>query len=226
MDFEGSKRPNVVLRTLARVRGRIDAGLRWFTRGPLDAGLRFATRRWAVPLAIVVSLMVLSVGLLKHGHVKFSFFPSIQGSYVTVDIEMADGAAFERTAAVAERVRAAAARAGANVEAGLPPGALPGPLVEGVQAVVGQGALVTGPNGGPGTVGGTFANVVVKLLDAEFRSFPTSDFEAAWRAEIGDPTGLKRLTLSSNVVNAGDPIALELSVPDGASTRAFPALVT
>ena len=219
VDFEGGKRPNVVLRTLARVRGRIDAGLRRFTRGPLDAGLRFATRRWAVPLAIVVSLMVLSVGLLGHGYVKFSFFPSIEGSYVTVDIEMADGTAFERTAEVAERVREAAARAGSNVEAELPSGALPGPLVEGVQAVVGQGALTTGPGGGPGTVGGTFANVVVKLLDAELRSFPTSDFEAAWRAEIGDPTGLKRLTLSSNVVNAGDPIALELSMPDGRDIR-------
>ena len=90
---------------------------------------------------------------------------------------------------------------------------------EGVQAVVGQGALTTGPNGGPGTVGGTFAHVVVKLLDAELRSFPTSDFEAAWRDEIGALAGVKRLTLSSNVVNAGDPIALELSVPDGREIR-------
>ena len=219
VDFEGRKRPNVVLRVLARVRGLIDAGLRRFTRGPLEAGLRFATLRWAVPLAAAVALMVLSVGLLKHGHVKFSFFPSIEGSYVTVDVEMADGTAFERTVAVAERVGEAAARAGAAVEAELPPGGLPGPLVEGVQAVVGQGALTTGPNGGPGTVGGTFAHVVVRLLDAELRSFPTSDFEAAWRDEIGALAGVKRLSLSSNVVNAGDPIALELSVPDGQDIR-------
>ena len=219
VDFARKRRPNLVLRLLARVRGRVDAALRWLVSGPVDALLRFTTRRWAVPLATVVALMVLTVGIVRHGYVKFAFFPSIEGSYVTVDIEMADGTAFDRTAAVVERVREAAARAGDRVDASPEGAALPGPIVEGVQSVVGQGALVTGPNGGPGTVGGTFANVVVKLLDPELRSFPTSDFEAIWREEIGEPAGLKQLTLSSNVVNAGDAIALELSVPDGEDIR-------
>jgi len=221
VNFSPDHRPNVVLRLLARVRGVIDRALRRFTDGPLDAALAFATRRWAVPLAIVVTMMVLTVGLLKHGYVKFSFFPSIEGSLVTVDLEMADGTAYARTALVAERVRLAAERAGVTLAERVD--LSPETIIEGVQAVVGQGAFTQGPNGGPGTIGGNFANVAVKLLDAELRipphRFRTSDFEALWRAEIGDVTGLKQLTLSSNVVNAGDPIALELSLPDGQDVR-------
>lgn len=217
--FEADYRPNIVLRLLARVRGRIDGALRWFIKGPLHQMLEFSTRRWIIPLSIVVMLMTVTIGLLKHGYVKFSFFPSVEGSYVTVDIEMADGVAFDRTAAVADLIREAATRASASIESELPEDTLPGPLLEGVQTSVGQGAMITGPNGRPGERSGNRASVIVKLLDAELRSFPTSAFEESWRREIGDVAGLKQLTLSSSVINAGDPIALEFSLPDGQDIR-------
>jgi len=217
--FSSDYRPNIVLRFFAAVRSRVDGALRWFIRKPLHRMLEFSTQRWIIPLAIVVMLMILTVGLLKHGYVRFSFFPSVEGSYVTVDIEMADGTAFDRTARVADRVREAAQRAAASIEAELPEGTFDGALLEGVQSTVGQGALTTGPNGRPGEFAGNRANVIVKLLDAELRSFPTRDFEASWRQEIGDVAGLKQLTLSSSIVNAGEPIALEISLPDGQDIR-------
>ena len=213
IDFSATRRPNVVLRLLARLRGRGDGGLRRFVRGPLHRLLTFSTNRWTVPLATVVALMVLTVGLVRHGHVKFSFFPAVEGSFVTADIEMADGGAFARTAEVAERVRRAAALAGEAIEAANPD--LPGSAVEAISVVVGQGATITGPNGGPGKRGGTRASVVVRLLDAERRDFPTAEFESLWRAEIGALPGIRRLNLSASVVNAGDAISLELSLPDG-----------
>lgn len=213
INFSPDYRPNIILRALARIRAGVDHGLQWFINGPLHSMLVFSTKRWSIPLAIVIALMVLTVGLLRHGYVKFSFFPAIEGSYVTVDIQMVDGTALEHTARVAEDVRLAAVRAAAALEADV--GGLSGPLLEGVKAGIGQGAMTTGPNGGPGEQGGGYANVVVKLIDAELRDFPTSDFERLWRREIGEIAGLEQLTLSSNVVNAGDPIALELSLPDG-----------
>jgi len=213
VSFSPDHRQHGVLGALARVRARIDATLRRFVRGPLHRMLTFSTHRWAVPLASVLALMILTVGLIKHGYVRFSFFPAIEGSFVTADIEMAEGTAFERTAELAERVRLAARRAGEALESEA--GELSGPAIEGISVLVGRGATVSGPNGGEGASGGKLANVVVRLLDAERRRFPTSDFETLWRAEIGDLPGIRRVDLSSSVVNAGDAIALELSLPDG-----------
>ncbi|MFK7858049.1 MAG: efflux RND transporter permease subunit [Granulosicoccus sp.] len=224
IDFSPAYRPNVVLRLLARIRGFIDAWLRRFIDGPLDSLLRFSSKRWSIPLAVVIALMILTVGLMRFGYVKFSFFPSIEGSYVTADIEMAKGTNFDRTALVAERIKQAAVEAGREIDerygtvrasASSEVGASTLPAIEGVQLIVGQGAMVSGPNGGPGDANSAVAHVLVKLTDPELRTFSTSEFEALWRERIGQLAGLKRLNLSASVVNAGDPIALELSLPDG-----------
>ena len=217
VNFSREHRPNILLRGLGRVRARVDGVLRRFIAGPLHRMLTFSTRRWAVPLATVVAMMTLTIGLVVHGHVRFSFFPAIDGSLVTADIEMSDGTSIARTKEVAMRVRDAALAAGGELDERLPE--LPGPAVEGVSVVIGRGAMDNGPGGAAGISGTGLANVVVRLLDAERRSFPNSDFETLWREGLGDIPGLRRLNLSSSIVGAGDAIALELSLPDGRDIR-------
>ena len=217
IDFSADHRPNVVLRVLARLRGSINAALRRFIDGPLHGMLTFSTNRWMVPLAAVIAMMILTIALVKHGYVKFSFFPAVEGSFVTADIEMADGTAFTRTEFVAEAVRLAAIDAGEAIARDAV--GLSSAPIEGISVVVGQGASTSGPNGGVGRLGSTRATVVVRLLDAENRQFPTSDYERLWRERIGDQAGVRRLNLSSSIVNAGDAIALEISLPDGRDIR-------
>lgn len=219
VNFSANHNPNIVLAMLARIRDVVDKGLRWVINVPLYRLLCFSTKRWMVPLAVVVALMVLTMGLLRHGYVKFNFFPSIEGTFVTLDLKMVDGTAFEHTAQVASHIGLSAERAAVELESLLGERVLPRPLLEGVKMGIGQGAATTGPNGGPGEKGGQYANVVAKLIDAELRDFPTSDFEDLWRREIGEIAGLEQLNMSSNVVDAGDPIALELSLPDGESIQ-------
>lgn len=213
LDLSGTRRPNIVLRFLNMVRSGMNAGLQWVINRPVDAVLRFATRRYMVPIGGVIALMILTVGLLVHGYVKFNFFPSIDGKFVTANIEMSDGTTFARTETVAEEIRRAALRAGARIEADK--GEAPGSVVKNMSVVIGRGAGGGGPAGGTGTSGATLANVVVRVMEPEDRDWPTKEFEAAWRDEIGDIAGVKLLTVSSSIVNAGDAIALEMSMPDG-----------
>ena len=56
---------------------------------------------------------------------------------------------------------------------------------------------------------------MVRLSDPEIRTTPTQDFENAWRNEVGEIAGVKKLSLSASVVDAGAAVALELSLPDG-----------
>ncbi|ABV94769.1 efflux transporter [Dinoroseobacter shibae DFL 12 = DSM 16493] len=213
LDVSPSYRPNIVLRGLNAVRRVIDRGLQWFIARPFDAALRFATRYWLVPIGAVIGMMIVTVGLLAHGYVKFNFFPAIDGKFVTANIEMVDGTTFDRTETVAEQVRVAAVRAGDRIAADLPMDEAA--VVENIAVVIGQGAGGGGPAGGTATTGATLANVVVRVTDPELRDWPTRDYVAAWRDEIGDIAGIKVLDVSSALIDAGDAIAVELSLPDG-----------
>ena len=212
LNVDRNRPRNILVRILDLIRWPLDQGLRWFINRPLDAILRFCTRRVLVPLALVAALMMVTVGLMQFGYVKFTFFPSIEGKIVTAEQEMVDGTTAARTAAVSDRVLKAALRAEERVAEQFDE---EGDVAEGVLVVNGQAAAVSGPEGGSATEGSTLANVVVRLMDPETRDWPTGAFETAWREEIGEITGLKKLTISASLVDAGDAIALEVSLPDG-----------
>ena len=210
LDLRPQAKTFFLVRWMNRVRAPIDRGLKAFTNGPLDAMLRFATAHTSIPIALVVSMMVLTVGVMAHGYVKFSFFPAIEGKFVTADIEMTDGTTFERTQALTDRLRAAAYRAGLTLsEQDVIP------VVENIYTVIGEGPRAGGPGGGTTNSGASLAHVVVRLSDPEIRTVATAEFERLWRDEIGDVPGVKKLVLSANLVDAGAAVALEASVADG-----------
>ena len=215
LNVSPSHRPSFVFKILNLIRSIVDAVLQWFIKVPLDAVLRFTTKGFAIliPIAFSISLMILTVGLLTHGYVKFNFFPSIDGDFVTASIEMNDGTTFAMTQQVADDIREAANRAGDILQGKLPKNAPA--VVVGMNVVVGQGKAAGGPSGGTTAGGATLANVVVKITDPTIRDWESTAFEAAWRAEIGLVASVKSLTVSAELIGAGDAVAIELSLPDG-----------
>lgn len=215
LDVSSSYKPNVVFRLLGVVRGIVDAILQWIIRVPIDGVLRLITKGFAtlIPIAVSVALMIGTVGLLVHGYVKFTFFPSIETDFVTASIEMNDGTTFAMTERVAEDVRAAAERAGVIMQDRLPNAAPP--VIVGINMVVGQGLGGGGPNGGSAAGGATLANVVVQITDPTERTWDAKEYESIWREEVGEIASVNKLTVSAELIGAGDPISVELSLPDG-----------
>ncbi|MDT2040385.1 MAG: efflux RND transporter permease subunit, partial [Planktomarina sp.] len=208
LNVSPSHRPSFVFKILNLIRSIVDAVLQWFIKVPLDAVLRFTTKGFAIliPIAFSISLMILTVGLLTHGYVKFNFFPSIDGDFVTASIEMNDGTTFAMTQQVADDIREAANRAGDILQGKLPKNAPA--VVVGMNVVVGQGKAAGGPSGGTTAGGATLANVVVKITDPTIRDWESTAFEAAWRAEIGLVASVKSLTVSAELIGAGDAVAI------------------
>ena len=212
LDVGPSYRPNLVMRALRVIRGGVDRGVKTFVNYPLDWMLRFSTRYFLVPIGGAIAAMIVTIGLVTNGFVAFTFFPSIDGNYVTARISMSDGTTFDRTEDVADHVRDAAYRAAERIGLDLPEGSPP--VLVGIQSVVGRSGGGGGPFGGRQAASASIANVVAEVTDAESRTWPTSDFETAWLAEIGDISGIDRLTVSAEIVGGGDPVAVELSLPE------------
>ena len=198
-----------VTRRLYRIRQSFDAQLRRFTEVVLRPALEYATRRYGVIIAAAISIFLLTLGTISSGILRFSFFPQVEGRYVTAALELGPGSTAEATLQIAQQIE----QAGLEAAKGLPDPSGE-PLVSAVYVNVGRPEV-----SGPGEVGalglsqGNKATVVFELLDPEKRSITAKAFELAWRQAAGRPEGLQKLTFASNVIQLGSPIQIDVSAP-------------
>ena len=198
---------------VARLRHRMDEALKRFVAGRLDQALRFATTHYGVVIAAGVAVLLLTLGVIRGGYIKFSFFPQVEGRYVTASLELAQGATAQTTLAAAMQVEQAGQRAAGELKD--PSGR---DLVNAVYVSVG-----VQDRAGPGAAGvlnilqGNKASVVFELLDPEVRTISSREFELAWRRQTGALPQVRKLTFASNVINLGSPVQVEISArtPEG-----------
>jgi multidrug efflux pump subunit AcrB len=192
---------------LANLRRGFDRALKRFSDGPLERALWFSTTHYGVVIASGIAVLLLTIGLIAGGYVRFSFFPQVEGRYVTASLELSQGATAEATLAAAMEIERAGYAAAA---------ALPDPsgrdLVHSVLVSVGSREVA-----GPGAGGaldipqGNQASVVFQLLDPEVRSVSSHAFELRWREAVGALPSVQKLSFASNVINLGSPVQVQLT---------------
>ncbi len=203
---------------VADLRHAMDRQLKRFVEGPLDRALRFATLHYGVVIAAAISILLLTLGVISGGYVKFSFFPIVEGRFVTASLELPQGATVEATLRAAQEVERAG-RAAAR--------ATPDPsgedLINAVFLTVGrQEATGPGAAGALGILEGHKASVVIELLDPEIRTVTSHEFERRWREATGPLPGVQKLSFASNVINLGSAVQVQLTArtPEGLAQAA------
>jgi multidrug efflux pump subunit AcrB len=216
---------NRVAKGYVAAKGWLDARLKSFTGGPIEKGARFSCQHYGVVLAGFFALMLVTIGLFAGGYLRFVFFPEIEGESVTASFGMPVGSTDDASLDLAERLaaagKAAARKAAEEGEDGgqVPDGGnrspLSGPgasLVRAYSTTIGYqpqdgggGTQITSPSSGA---------VRFKLFDADKRETSAAAFEEAWREEMGPVPLADYVSFSSSVVDAGNPVAVELSHPD------------
>jgi multidrug efflux pump subunit AcrB len=206
------------LRWVERVQEAVQAALRRFIAGPLDRTVRFATAHYGVVIATAVALILVSMGLVGGRYIAFSFLPRIEGDNVIAQVEMPQGTPTARTQEIASYIEAVGWRVADSLAAETA-GDDPPRLVEAVHLSVGEyPSADRGPGAGalPTFVESHKAEINFQLIGAEERDVSSSEFERAWRAAVGDLPGPRSLSFSSDVMNLGSPVQLEVSHPDTA----------
>ncbi|MEM6646746.1 MAG: efflux RND transporter permease subunit [Bacteroidota bacterium] len=209
----GSPERNIVLRGLAKVRGRVDKSLQAFINGPLKRALEFATDAPSIVLAACVALMIVSIATVPAGLLRVSFFPSIEDNVVTANLELPPGTSVNQTAVIAAQLEAAGqALADSLDQAGLVEGRN---IVRSIYTVVGRQSQGGGPDGGSTQTRANLAAVQFRLLDAEDREdFSAKTFANLWRQKAGPVPSARSLTYSADLFSAGAAVSTELSHPN------------
>jgi multidrug efflux pump subunit AcrB len=207
---EKDKRPNIVIAKLDAIHKEVGKGFTWFVNGPLDKSLNFAIRHPWVMITSSISLLFITAGILSGGYVKFSFFPEIEGDFVTANIELPSGATAERTQAVVSKIEQVALEIGEEFD----------PFVETGESAIKSLQILVGtqdtgqPNplsisSGSGTP--NVATILLEMAAPESRTFASSAFEERWRDAVGVVPEARKLTFESEQVRFGDPIRVELT---------------
>ncbi len=174
-----------------RFRRRFASGLERFVERVYQPTLALALRNIGTTFALFVASLLLVVGLVMGGALRFVFFPDIPSDFIQVSLSLNEGAAPAQRNAALDRIERAILAI--NNEHRQATG----------EDLMRHTALFT-----QGDIGG---QMVVELTKSEARSVTTFELERRIRERVGEIPGAKELRFSS-VTNpgGGPPIELRL----------------
>jgi len=184
----------------------LDAFVRRVYRPTLETALRW---RYAT-VALAIATMLITLGAVAGGMVKFVFFPEIEGDVVTAQVTMPQGTAAAQTAAAVAQLERSAEAVIAELEG---PGR-EGRVFRSFMASIGEQPYLAQQRrtqGGGSIVGSQYGELVIELLPSEERDRDATDVVARWRELCGPIPGAVELNFSSAVMSAGDPVDVQLS---------------
>ncbi|HSR53093.1 MAG TPA: efflux RND transporter permease subunit [Acidobacteriota bacterium] len=111
-----SKPPGRLKRALLGFQNAFAEGLKWWTRKVYAPSLEFAIRWRYLTLSVGVATLVITVGLVAGGRIKFIFLPEVEADNVAAFLIMPQGTPTETTAAAVRRLEQSALETARELE--------------------------------------------------------------------------------------------------------------
>ncbi|MEE8398455.1 MAG: efflux RND transporter permease subunit, partial [Desulfobacterales bacterium] len=179
-----AKNGNPLIRFLDRIHDTTSLGMEWFVEHIYTPFLSKALNWRYILVCVALSLLLLTLGLVQGGIVKFSALPEIDGFVITANVRFPDGTPAEVTEKALKRMDEALTRLNGKIKT-----RSGDPLVETRLSILGRSLSemegVSGPH-----VGGMQA----LLLESEKRGIHSKEVTVAWEKEIGSIPGATSLT--------------------------------
>ena len=183
---------NPLTRGLEAVHRLTSVGMEWFVARVYRSFLSKILYWRYISFFTAISILLLTIGLVRSGILKFEVFPEIDGFIITSTVEFPSGTPPEITENAIKQIDAALLRLAKRTKT------LSGePMIEDRLTLVGQ-TLEDLPKSGP-----HLGSVQAILLESERRGVHTKDLMVQWEKEIGPIPGIKSLTFTG--LNAGPP---------------------
>ncbi len=172
--------------------------------------LRFALDWRYGTVAVAVATLLVTLGLVASGLIRFTFFPPVEADYVSAMLTMPQGTSAETTASAVARLEDAAFQLRDQIDGGRDKH----PVFRHFATAVGEQPY-RAAQGGPGTtaafVGSHLGEVTIELTPAEKRDVSSSELANRWREAVGVIPDAVELAFTSSIFSAGDAIDVQLT---------------
>ncbi len=178
----------------------------------LELGLRWRY----LTLAIGVSILLITFGLVGGGWIKFLFFPNVDAANVVALLTMPQGTPVEVTADAVRRLEESAQKLRKELEA--EGGGIHHGVFRHVLASIGEHPF-SASQSPPGQSTSSFSGahlgeVNIELAPSEERSITSPEIASRWRNLTGPIPDAQELTFTSSLFSTGEAINIQLAVPD------------
>jgi len=182
-----------LLQLVERFRSRFGRGLEAFVDTLYRPFLSHVLNWRYVSLSVAVAVLLLSVGLVAGGLIKFQVVPKLDGFVVTSTVEFPEGTPATVTTEALEEIDAALVRLAAKTQT------LSG------EDLLEQRLLLLGQSLGRsmGTSGPNMGSVQAILLETELRGMHSNEILIEWEKEVGIIPGVKSLTFEGMQAGPG-----------------------
>ena len=207
-----------------RFQGLFTKGLATFVTRVYQPTLGVALRWRYASLAVGVSTLIVTVGMVLAGWVAFQFFPSPEAEVISASVTMPQGTAAFVTSDIVQRLELGADQLRREVQAETGTD-----VFRHVYAAVGDQPMVgRGPGAmraGPGQGAGHLGEVMIELARAEEREIRAEELGNRWRGLTGPIPEATELTFRTEEMSPGDDVDVMLIGPDVDQLRAAAAQV-
>ena len=176
-----------------RVNQKADQFLKFIRNKLFEPYMRYFIHHKFLGFAIPIALLIFSIGALKGGLVRTSFFPNMASDRISISLTMPQGTSERITDSIISKIEVAAWLVNDDFTK----------KQHDDQQVIRN--IIK--NIGPGT---NKASLTINLLPGEFRDFPASDITNAISEKAGKFYGVESLTYGSGRNFGGSPIAVAL----------------
>ena len=198
--------------------GRIDAvrllfgrGMDAFIYGPYLKLLKLNINYRYASLAIGLIALILTVGVVKNGLIKFTFMPEVDGDKIKASIHMNEGVSIDETSRVAAIVLEKGLE---TVEEFNAERTADNSILRNVYSVVGGSIAGGGPGGGSTATATNLSNISMFLTESEQRGIPATEISSLWRSKVPELPGVDSITFQSTLVHLGANIDVLLAHQD------------
>ena len=193
---------------IKRIQTRVAGGLAHVRDRFVEPGVAFAARWRYATVGLATAFFVLCISLLSNGHVRFIFFPQIEGNSISATLTMPEGTPFDRTDAAIRQMTVAAEKVASEArdETG----------EELFVSITATSGGLASSGGGPGAQSSfssseNIGQVRIELTPYGERQTPAADIERRWRQAVGNIEGAERVGFASSFVRFGSDIEFELA---------------
>jgi multidrug efflux pump subunit AcrB len=188
---------------------RMSKWLKDFIRGPYTRTVNFCVRWRYATIGLGVAVLLLTLGMVQGGVIKFTFFPKVESDTLDCSVTMPAGTPMERTIEVVTYLEETAQEMLKEADKQRPEGAQP--LFEHSVALIGT---QIGDHGGGGDTGGHLAQIWIQVLKGEKRDVSTAKLAGLWRQKAGIIPDSESITFKSVLHSAGKSVEVHLSMDD------------
>ena len=176
--------------------------------------LRWCLEWRYLTMAIAVALFMITMGLVGGGHVRFTFFPPVEGDNVAAAITMPLGTTMEETKRAVEKLEQAAIEVRDELDAKSEEH-YPSIVRHMLRSVGGQPFMTDQSRSGGGVtssiIGAHTGEVHIEAAPSEKRQFTAHELARRWREKVGEMPEAENLQFTADIFQAGDAINIVLN---------------